>query len=68
MWCSWQEERHRGSQTLAVIADPQLTDYFSYDQDEGSLGLWLTEYFSDLIYEKSLSIPNIYLQPTKHFS
>jgi len=38
---------------VAVIADPQLTDSSSYGQRPGSLGLWLTEFYSDLFMRRA---------------
>ncbi|KAF0695014.1 Aste57867_14143 [Aphanomyces stellatus] len=42
--CNWTglDEYH-----LAVVADPQLTDFYSYDMAKGSWALWMTEFYSD---------------------
>jgi hypothetical protein len=44
---------------VVVLADPQLSDSFSYRQPEGSLGLRLVEHYSDLFMSRAFrrSIP-----------
>ncbi|ETV71312.1 hypothetical protein, variant 2 [Aphanomyces astaci] len=53
--CDWaygdRKEYH-----LAVIADPQLTDFYSYDMVKGSWVLWLTEFYSDLYMRRHFSL------------
>ncbi|GBG29889.1 Metallophosphoesterase 1 [Hondaea fermentalgiana] len=43
----------RDAINVAVVADPQLTDAFSYGQRPGSLTLWLTEFYSDLYMRRA---------------
>ncbi|OQR88165.1 hypothetical protein ACHHYP_07308 [Achlya hypogyna] len=38
---------------LAVVADPQLTDYYSYGMPRGSWTLALTEFYSDLYMRRN---------------
>ncbi|OQR86766.1 hypothetical protein THRCLA_10515 [Thraustotheca clavata] len=50
--CSWaniDQHEHR----LVVIADPQLTDYYSYGMARGSWTLALTEFYSDLFMRRN---------------
>ncbi|KAF0714039.1 hypothetical protein As57867_004070, partial [Aphanomyces stellatus] len=41
---------------LAVVADPQLTDYYSYDMVKGSWALWLTEFYSDVYMRRHFQL------------
>eukprot|EP00842_Homolaphlyctis_polyrhiza_P000012 jgi/Hompol1/1010/HPOL_004493-RA len=47
---------------VAVIADPQLTDAYSYNQNPGIL-LWLTEFFSDIYMRRNYWLMQRLLQP-----
>ncbi|KAF8946764.1 hypothetical protein BGZ47_011427 [Haplosporangium gracile] len=51
------QERYR----VVIIADPQLTDWYSYKQS--GLALWLTEFYTDLFMRKSFARLHRRLQP-----
>ncbi|KAF9340888.1 hypothetical protein BGZ91_012018 [Linnemannia elongata] len=51
------QERYR----IVIIADPQLTDWYSYKQT--GLALWLTEFYTDLFMRKSFARLHRRLQP-----
>ncbi|KAF9156529.1 hypothetical protein BG015_004439 [Linnemannia schmuckeri] len=51
------QERYR----IVIIADPQLTDWYSYKQS--GLALWLTEFYTDLFMRKSFARLHRRLQP-----
>ncbi|KAG0034816.1 hypothetical protein BGZ81_002908 [Podila clonocystis] len=67
--CSWPEnaswdksdstlkERYR----IAIVSDPQLTDWYSYQQT--GLALWLTEFYTDLFMRRSFRRLHNQLQP-----
>ncbi|KAF9379558.1 hypothetical protein CPB97_008900, partial [Podila verticillata] len=67
--CSWPEnaswdksdsalkERYR----IAIVSDPQLTDWYSYKQT--GLALWLTEFYTDLFMRRSFRRLHNHLQP-----
>jgi len=42
VWWTWSCRWNEGTK-VGIIADPQLSDAFSYGQKRGSLGLWLTK-------------------------
>ncbi|OAQ30671.1 Metallo-dependent phosphatase, partial [Linnemannia elongata AG-77] len=46
---------------IVIIADPQLTDWYSYKQT--GLALWLTEFYTDLFMRKSFARLHRRLQP-----
>jgi len=48
---------------VAVIADPQLTDRTSYNQEPGSLGLRLTQFFSDLYMRRAFRSSVLGMKP-----
>ncbi|KAF9141974.1 hypothetical protein BGX30_003665 [Mortierella sp. GBA39] len=51
------QERYR----IVIIADPQLTDWYSYKQR--GLALWLTEFYTDLFMRKSFARLHRRLKP-----
>jgi hypothetical protein len=54
--CAWADAdlSHLGLQYhLAVIADPQLTDFYSYNMTPKSWTLTLTEFYSDLYMRRN---------------
>ncbi|ETW08171.1 hypothetical protein, variant [Aphanomyces invadans] len=53
--CTWAYGDHK-EYHLAVIADPQLTDFYSYDMVKGSWVLWLTEFYSDLYMRRHFQL------------
>ncbi|KAF9325914.1 hypothetical protein BG006_010620 [Podila minutissima] len=67
--CSWPEnaswdksdsafkERYR----IAIVSDPQLTDWYSYKQT--GIALWLTEFYTDLFMRRSFRRLHNQLQP-----
>ncbi|KAI8603848.1 Metallo-dependent phosphatase-like protein, partial [Dissophora ornata] len=46
---------------IAIIADPQLTDWYSYKQS--GLSLWLTEFYTDIFMRRSFARLHQNLQP-----
>ncbi|KAG0052004.1 hypothetical protein BGZ83_003082 [Gryganskiella cystojenkinii] len=50
-----------GRYRIVVIADPQLTDWFSYKQT--GIGLWLTEFYTDLFMRRSFRRLHARFQP-----
>ncbi|KAF9294623.1 hypothetical protein BGZ74_011164 [Mortierella antarctica] len=51
------KERYR----IAIVSDPQLTDWYSYKQT--GLALWLTEFYTDLFMRRSFRRLHNQLQP-----
>jgi len=49
---SWKHEQKYDAYTVAIVADPQLTDFHSYNQNPGVL-LDLTEFYSDLYMRRA---------------
>ncbi|KAG0291128.1 hypothetical protein BGZ96_005462 [Linnemannia gamsii] len=67
--CGWPEKASWDNREVAIqeryrvviIADPQLTDWYSYKQT--GLALWLTEFYTDLYMRKSFARLHRRLQP-----
>ncbi|KAF0708057.1 hypothetical protein As57867_006445, partial [Aphanomyces stellatus] len=53
--CNWPDQGNAGYH-LAVVADPQLTDFYSYDMAKGSWILSWTEYFSDVYMRRHFQL------------
>ncbi|GJJ70354.1 ethanolamine phosphate phosphodiesterase [Entomortierella parvispora] len=67
--CSWPENQSwdasesslKDRYRIVIIADPQLTDWFSYKQS--GIGLWLTEFYTDLFMRRSFRRLHAKFQP-----
>ena len=53
---------------VIILADPQLTDYYSYKQSRGSLSLSITEYYSDLYMRRNFNALMVYTIPIYIYS
>ncbi|KNC97928.1 uncharacterized protein SPPG_06918 [Spizellomyces punctatus DAOM BR117] len=61
--CSWPASDQDGANPIrvVVIADPQLTDAYSYSQS--GLGLALTQFYSDLYMKRNFKVLQSKLEP-----
>jgi hypothetical protein len=60
--CQWKSG---STYRLAIIADPQLTDYYSYGMAKNSFKLKLVQYFSDLYMARAYRALIRHLNPDK---